>query len=101
MAEREEEIRTKERHGIEKSAERMMRLSIVFLVVGIVILTLSLFYEFIYKAQEGILGTLIGLLCLLVTALFYVASQIINAIKEVEGNIGSDIRDAKDMVCGA
>lgn len=94
--------------GLRK-AEKMKKLSIVLLCFGIALLIISLIYEFVYKAEEGLIGVIIAILSILigvqigitgilVNVQFHTTSEIVETIKEAEKRITKDIKEVKDAI---
>ncbi|RJS81555.1 hypothetical protein CW713_06150 [Methanophagales archaeon] len=86
-------------------AERIKKLSIVGICISIVIVVVSLIYEFVYKGEEGLAGVIIGMVGILICVQFYLTSEIGERIKEVREetketrrDIRGEIRVARDTV---
>ena len=80
----------------ELKIRRTKKLSIVGMCIGIVIVVISLIYEFIYKAQEGITGTIVGIVAILISVQFYTTMDIRESIKRAREEIGEGIKEVRE-----
>lgn len=68
--------------------------------IGVVIVTVSLIYEFIFKAQEEITGTIVGIVAILISVQFYTTMDIKESIRGAKEGIGERIREERDAILG-
>jgi uncharacterized membrane protein len=85
----------------ELKIRRTKKLSIIGMCIGILIVAASLIYEFIYKAEEGITGMIIGIVAILISVQFYTTMDIKESMREVKEGVREKIMEVRDETRGA
>ena len=79
---------------LKAKAERIKKFSIVLMAIGIVIVVVSLIYEFIYKGQESLIGVIIRMASILIS----LQSMLIGV--QLVSEIGERIREVREKETG-